>query len=72
MQIVRNFPRHVNLPKFSATLVASDNPLASTYPADNFFPTFSHSLQYVFKFSAILRNSFFCRKFYNFERPPTH
>ena len=30
MQIVRNFPRHVNLPKFLATLAASDNPLAST------------------------------------------
>ena len=53
MQIVRNFRRHVNLPKFFATLAAFDNPLASTYPSDNFFPTFSHTLQYVCKFSAV-------------------
>ena len=36
MQIVRNVPRYVNLPKFFATLAASDNPLASTYSSDNF------------------------------------
>ena len=45
MQVVRNFPSHVNLPKFFATLAASDNPLASTYPSDNFFPIFSDSLE---------------------------
>ena len=53
MQIVRKFPRYLNLPKFCATLAASDNPLASTYSSDNFFPTFSHTLQYVCKFSAV-------------------
>ena len=53
MQIVRNVPRYVNLPKFFATLAASDNPLASTYSYDNFFPTLSHTLQYVCKFSAV-------------------
>ena len=36
MQIVRSVPRYVNLPKFFATLAASDNPLASTYSSDNF------------------------------------
>ena len=50
MQIGRNVPRYVNLPKFFATLAASDKPLTSNYSSENFFPTFSHTLQYVWKY----------------------
>ena len=53
-------------------MAASDNPLASTYPSDNFFTAFSHDPRYLCKFSAMNLDSFFSWKIYTFDRPPTH
>ena len=45
MQIIRNVPRYVNLPKFFATLAVSDNPLASTYSSDNWCTALSAAIE---------------------------
>ena len=72
MQIVRSAPWYVNFQRFFANVAAFDNPLASTYSSDNFFPTFSHAPRYLCKFSVVFFNSFFDREIYTFDRPPTH
>ena len=52
------------------TLAASDNPLASAYSSDNFFPTFSHAPRYLCKFSAVFIDSLIGREICNIPTFP--